>query len=123
MELALNIIWVCVSIAAFVAIVRRSRRRAFAVTVAVCLAAIAFPIISMSDDLCNEFLLADPFTVKRAPRRVQPPPLAIVADVVRSETLSIVSTCFGTVAVTLPTTPRIHAATPVAERGPPLLCV
>jgi len=64
MELTLNIVWVVISTAIFIAVMRGARPWRFASTAAICLIALAFPIISITDDLSNDVFLAEA-SVKR----------------------------------------------------------
>ncbi|MDQ6801336.1 MAG: hypothetical protein M3041_10905 [Acidobacteriota bacterium] len=120
MELTLNILWVCVSIAMFVAILRSARRWTCAVTVAICLTAIAFPIISITDDLCNDVLFADPLSVRRARHRADIRPFAVAANLPSAEILIIDHACSDRLVIEHGTIPQLHDTSTIALRGPPL---
>jgi hypothetical protein len=123
MELILNILWVCVSIAMFVAILRSARRWTCAVTVAICLTAISFPIISITDDLCNDVLLADPLSVRKATHHADLRPFAVAADLPFAEILILEHDCCDELIVEHWTPPELHHVSSIDLRGPPLrLC-
>jgi hypothetical protein len=76
MELALNLVWLAITVCVFAALIRWmtlqpagpvSRRRQRIVTMmAVALAALLFPIISITDDLAQDVLLADASVARRS---------------------------------------------------------
>ena len=120
MELTLNLIWVAVSTAMFIAFLRGARPWRFAATVAICLAAIAFPIISITDDLGNDVVFADASAIRRSTHRAQLRPFAIETDVSQPHTVTIEVTCCGFVAVRPPLLPAHRSIAVIAVRGPPL---
>ncbi len=77
MELALNLVWLALSVSAFAVLVKWSirqpagassrRRQQIVTTAVVCLVALLFPIISITDDLAHDVLLADTTVSRRAP--------------------------------------------------------
>lgn len=78
MELALNLIWLAIAIGSFVELTRwslrqpagrRSRVRiGIAASAVVCLVALLFPIISISDDLSSNAVFVETSIKRRAPR-------------------------------------------------------
>jgi len=99
MELTLNLIWIAVAAAAFVAAPRRS----FHVTIAlVCGLALLFPIISASDDL-------------NADRTFNDAAAAIVVTIV----LLLALVAIARIRVTSAPQYAVHLATPSDPRSPP----
>ena len=93
MELALNLIWLTIATGSFAALVRwsfgrrrnpESRQLGPVATAVVCLVALAFPIISISDDLCGNAVFVETSIKRRAPREdtdhdhTAPPTMAAV---------------------------------------------
>ena len=99
MELTLNLIWMAVAAAAFVAAPRRS----FGVSVAlVCALALLFPIISISDDM-------------NADRTFNDAAAAIVVTIV----LLLALVAIARIPVTSTPLYAVHLATPSDPRSPP----
>ncbi len=111
MELFLNLIWLAVALAsaAKFAVWSRTagRRRAFAVAVAtVCILALAFPIISITDDLHMKR------TVVEEARSIALVPVVLV--------IFFALIVVAVVPATTVALPVSHVAGAVAERGPPV---
>jgi hypothetical protein len=120
MELTLNLIWMALSATTLVVLVRRAPHARVAATIAICLAAIAFPIISISDDLCNDVLLADALTIRRTVHRAHLRPFAVAADVIVAKIALIEVSCCGIVTVAPLIAPPGCTRIVIAVRGPPL---
>jgi hypothetical protein len=120
MELTLNVLWIAISIAMFLAFLRGSRPWRVVAVVAICLAAITFPIISITDDLCNDVLFADALAIRRTSHRAPLRVFAIAAEFHLPEIISIRVTCCGLIAAVSRIAPAGRPLSAVPVRGPPL---
>jgi len=120
MELILNIVWLVMSAAIFAVFIRGARLRRVGATVAICVAALSFPIISITDDLCNDIMIADASSMRRTTHRAEFRPFAIAADVQVPAIILVEVMCCGIVAAQSPIASAHRALTVIDERGPPL---
>lgn len=85
MEVVLNILWVLVTFGAFTFLLPKARGRKAAVIGLACVAALLFPIISVSDDLSANDAWEEATTIRRAtplPPASTAPHVAIIADAI-----------------------------------------